>query len=157
MDIHQEDLLPGENVVVSKAANAIIKVDEHGLSQFAFDQLMWTVGMQGMEAIGGKLHLTNCRLIFKSHAVNRLTGKFSIFLPTIQEVQDISRFLVRKIAVVTKTQRFEFVIWGIPQLITAINTARNSLTPPAIEAMRATALANYQKCGEGLQIFQALE
>jgi hypothetical protein len=157
MNIDQDDLLSGEKVVLSKGANAIIKIDEHGLSRFAFDQLMWTVGMKGKEAIGGKLHLTNYRLIFKSHAVNRLKGKFSIFLPTIQDVKDVSFLITKKIAVMTQTQRFEFVVWGIPELISAIESTRNNLNPQQTEFLRTAAVANYQKCGEGLKIFRAME
>ena len=114
MNITDADLLDGESLIQTKSANAVIKIDEHGLSRFAFDQLMWTIGMKGKEAIGGKIHLTNYRLIFQSHAVNRLTGKFSIFLPTISDLKDASRFLVKKMHVATQTQQFEFVIWGIP-------------------------------------------
>ena len=77
MKITDADLLDSEKLIQTKNANAVIKVDEHGLSRFAFDQLMWMVGMKGKEAIGGKIHLTNYRLIFKSHRINRLTGKFS--------------------------------------------------------------------------------
>jgi hypothetical protein len=157
MNTTPDDLLAGETVILSKNANAIITVDEQGLSRFAFDQLMWTVGMQGKEAIGGRLHLTNFRLIFKSHAINRLTGKFSILLPTIQEVKDVSRFLTKKIEIVTKTQHFEFVVWGIPELIAAITAAKTKLTAEQIQSLRANAAADYQKLGDGLQVFRAIE
>jgi hypothetical protein len=157
MNTTPDDLLAGENVILSKNANAIISVDEQGLSRFAFDQLMWTVGMQGKEAIGGRLHLTNFRLIFKSHAINRLTGKFSILLPTIQEVKDVSRFLTKKIEIVTKTQHFEFVVWGIPELIAAITAAKTKLTVEQIQSLGANAAADYQKLGDGLQVFRAIE
>jgi hypothetical protein len=157
MNTTPDDLLAGENVILSKNANAIINVDEQGLSRFAFDQLMWTVGMQGKEAIGGRLHLTNFRIIFKSHAINRLTGKFSILLPTIQEVKDVSRFLTKKIEIVTKTQHFEFVVWGIPELIAAITTAKTKLTAEQVQSLRANAAADYQKLGDGLQVFRAIE
>jgi hypothetical protein len=157
MNTTPDDLLAGETVILSKNANAIISVDENGLSRFAFDQLMWTVGMQGKEAIGGRLHLTNFRLIFKSHAINRLTGKFSILLPTIQEVKDVSRFLTKKIEIVTRTQHFEFVVWGIPELIAAITAAKTKLTAEQIQSLRANAAADYQKLGDGLQVFRAIE
>jgi hypothetical protein len=157
MNTTPDDLLAGETVILSKNANAIITVDEQGLSRFAFDQLMWTVGMQGKEAIGGRLHLTNFRLIFKSHAINRLTGKFSILLPTIQEVKDVSRFLTKKVEIVTKTQHFEFVVWGIPELIAAITAAKTKLTAEQIQSLRANAAADYQKLGDGLQVFRAIE
>jgi hypothetical protein len=96
MDIRSEDLLPVEKLVLSKFANAIIKIEEHGLSQFFVDDLLGLVGMQGKEAIGGKLHLTNYRLVFKAHFLNRVSGKFSIALPTIQSIKDTSRFRTKR-------------------------------------------------------------
>ncbi len=52
MKIKEEDLLPNESIVLKKNANAVIGVTESGLSQFAFDKLMWAIGMKGKEAIG---------------------------------------------------------------------------------------------------------
>jgi hypothetical protein len=157
MNIDQSDLLSGESVILSKGANAVIKISDYGLSRIAFDQLMWTVGMKGKEAIGGKLHLTNYRLIFKSHPLNRLRGKFSIFLPTIREVKDVSGLISKKIEVFTQTQAFEFVVWGIPALIAAIKSSKSKLDPKEVETMRTAAVKNYEKCGEGLKIFKAVE
>ena len=157
MNIDQIDLLSGESVILSKGANAVIKISDYGLSRFAFDQLMWTVGMKGKEAIGGKLHLTNYRLIFKSHPLNRLGGKFSIFLPTIWEVKDVSGLISKKIEVFTQTQEFEFVVWGIPALITAIKSSKSKLDPKQVETMCTAAVKNYEKCGEGLKIIKAVE
>ena len=151
------DLFPGEAVLLSKPSSAIITVDEHGLSRFALDHLMWTVGMQGKETIGGKLHLTNFRFVFKSHAANRLTGKFSLFLPTIREVRETSRGITRKIAVATQTQHFEFVVWGIPRLLAAFREAQAGLDPAQVEALQGLAAADPGKCGTGLQVFEAVE
>lgn len=157
MNINDEDLFDNERLIQTKNANAIIKVDEYGLSQFAFDQLMWTVGMEGHEAIGGRIHLTNYRLIFKSHALNRVKGKFSIFLPTVKDMKDESGFISKKIAVSTPMQHFDFVIWGVPEFISKINAAKNALSPTQTKYIRNTALKEHKKCGEGLQIFSAME
>ena len=151
------DLLPGETVLLSKAANTIIRIDEHGLSRFVLDHLMWTVGMQGREAIGGRLHLTNYRLLFKAHAFNRMSGKFSVFLPTIEAVRDASAGIVKKIVVVTPAQSFEFVAWGIPHVLAAVEAARAGFGPAQVEALKAAAIVDYEKCGDGLQIVQAIE
>ena len=157
MNLKPIDLLPGETVLLSKPANAIIRIDEHGLSRFVLDHLMWTVGMQGREAIGGKLHLTNYRLLFKAHAANRLTGKFSVFLPTIEAVRDTSAGIVKKILVVTSAQSFEFVVWGIPKVLAAVEAARADFGPAQIETLKAAAIVDYEKCGDGLQIVQGIE
>lgn len=157
MEFEQNDLLPGEKLILSKAANVVITIDEYGLSKFAFDKLMWTVGMKGKEAIGGKLHLTNYRLTFISHAANRLTGKFSIFLPTIQNVEDTSFLIKKQLTVLSRTQKFDFIVWGIPELIAAIQTQSENLNQQDKVSLRNIAASNYQKCGEGLKVFTALE
>ncbi|GAB4577769.1 MAG: hypothetical protein Fur0022_05010 [Anaerolineales bacterium] len=157
MEFNQNDLLPSEKLILSKPANAVISIDEYGLSKFAFDKLMWTVGMKGKEAIGGKLHLTNYRLTFISHAVNRLKGKFSIFLPTIRNVDDTSFLIKKQITVSSRTQKFDFVVWGIPELIAAIQTQSKNLSQQDKATLSNIAASNYKKCGEGLKIFTALE
>lgn len=72
MSILGNDLLPGEYLIMSKFANMVVSVQDSGLSRFAFDDYMGLVGMKGKEAIGGKAHLTNYRIIFKSHFFNRV-------------------------------------------------------------------------------------
>jgi hypothetical protein len=149
-------LFNGERQILTKAANAIVRPDEHGLTRFFADQLMGVVGMQGREAIGGHLHLTSYRLLFVAHAVNRLTGSFSIFLPTIREVADTSRFITKKITVSTQTQQYDFVVWGIPALLAAIETARAAATPADRAAMRE-ALASDARVLQQLQVNSLIE
>ncbi|MEU7159194.1 hypothetical protein AB0A98_22560 [Streptomyces chrestomyceticus] len=151
------DLLAGEVVHVSKNANAVVSLDETGLSQFAFGQLMWVVGMHGKEAIGGRLHVTNYRLVFNSHRFNRLRGRFSIFLPAITGVRDASWGPKRQIEVSTRTHRFTFVVWGIPDLDTLIDRLRQVASPTHTEWLARAALVDYAKVGEGLRIAQGAE
>src|SRR5215212_2488047 len=115
MSLAAADLLPGEQVLESKPANAVVKLSEHGLSRFAFDKYMWVAGMKDKEAIGGHLSLTSYRLVFQAHALNRLHGRYSIFLPSIVSVRDASFLWTRKIAVATQLTEFQFVLWGIPR------------------------------------------
>ena len=56
MALNSNDLLPGEAVQLRKKANAVVNVAGAGLKRYSHDQFMWTVGMQGGEAIGGQLH-----------------------------------------------------------------------------------------------------
>jgi hypothetical protein len=53
MNLKQNDLLSGEVVVMSKSANAIIRIASYGTIGFALDQLIPTTGIDG---IGGKLY-----------------------------------------------------------------------------------------------------
>lgn len=128
MKVEDSDLLPGERVIVSKPANAIVRLDEYGLSRFPADQLMRVMGFAGKEAIGGRLHLTSFRLLFKSHRVNRVTGAFSIYLPTITGLADRSRWIAKKLQVATRSQTFEFVVWGVPDFIAGIQAQAAQVT-----------------------------
>ena len=149
--------LQGEGLIASKAANAVIRLDEYGLSELAVGQLMGLIGMSGKEAIGGHLLLTNYRLVFEAHSFNRLTGSFSLFLPTILQLRDTSGVITKKMMVVTKTQRLEFVIWGVRAFAQAVAGARDALTPDQRRALLQGAMTGYDRCGEGLQIHQGLE
>lgn len=157
MKLTDEDLLPNESVVLKKNANAVIGVTESGLTKFAFGKWMWVIGMKGKEAIGGKLYLTNYRLIFKSHRLNRLRGKFSIFLPTVTELEDTSFLMTRKVSIRTKWTKFDFVMWGISDFIKKAASARANLAEDEIAELRTITLENFDKCGEGLQVFGGLE
>lgn len=157
MDVRPEDLLSGEKVLMTKSANALVNIKEYSLSRFFADDLLCLMGMKNIEGIGGKLYLTNYRLLFKSHAFNRLTGKFSIALPTIQSVNDTSRFIMKRIQVATETETFQFVVWGIPELIAAIDKARTELTNIEVEQLQTAVAENYRKFADGLKIANTIE
>lgn len=149
-------LLAEERVLMDKGANFVLRLTEHGLPRFRFDGAMGAVGMAGQEAIGGKLYLTNYRLFFQSHSINRFNGTFSMFLPAITELKDNSRFVTKKLAVTTESYVFEFVVWGIPSLIAAIESARAALSLEQIEALQAALQAAPEKYGDGLKVFPLL-
>jgi len=149
-------LLEGESVIETKGANFVLRLDDHGLPRFRFDGAMGAVGMAGQEAIGGKLYLSNFRLFFDSHSINRFNGSFSIFLPTIVETKDSSRFVTKKLEVTTPSYVFEFVVWGIPKLMESISAAREALSPSQVEALREAAQNAPELCGDGLKIFPPL-
>lgn len=135
MALTQDDLIAGEEVLRSKAANAVIRPNDYGLERFPFDQYMPLVGMGDREAIGGKLHLTSYRLLFKAHRVNRAKGEFSIFLPTIRDAAAASHRVTRKIRIVTPSQEYEFVMWGIPAFLTLLSEQRRQLGENEVEDM----------------------
>lgn len=141
MAMKAEMLLPGESEITSKGANFVLKLDEHGLPRFRYDGAMGAVGMAGKEAIGGHLHVTNFRVFFQSHSVNRFKGSFSIFLPSIEDMKDASAFLTKKMEIVTPSYNFEFVVWGIPQLMAQIKAARGALSPEQQTQAQAAAQA----------------
>ncbi len=130
-EVDQDELVEDEQLILYKNANFLVKRSDYNLDQLtrSADILLRPFGMQGIEAIGGRLYLTNYRLLFASHAFNRVTGTFSISLSTITDVKNTSILFVRKLTVSTSTQSFEFIAWNIPYLITAILAARDSLNP----------------------------
>ncbi|MGW0969639.1 hypothetical protein [Streptomyces sp. NPDC002516] len=155
--LNSEDLLPGEGIILRKNANAVIDVRAAGLSRFAFDDLMWLVGMRNKEAIGGRLYLTNYRLVFTSHRFNRVRGTFSIFLPCIEELRNSSMAATRQITVSTGTQDFTFVVWGVPRLIETVEACRAEFDTTYVADLAATALAEPWKLGAGFQTVAGYE
>ncbi|EXK28556.1 hypothetical protein FOXG_17139 [Fusarium oxysporum f. sp. lycopersici 4287] len=157
MDLRSDDVLPGEKVLMKKAANAMININDYKLSRFFADDLARLFGKENLEAIGGKLYLTNYRLLFKSHSINRVTGKFSVALPTIIAVEDTSKFLTKRIDVTTSTETFQFVVWGIPELIDKINETRLTLEPVEVKRLQSLVLENYKVFGDGMTVAKSIE
>ncbi len=143
------DLLPGEIIILSKKANLWVKPSEYGLRSL-FSGLH---GVLDMEAIGGQVHLTNYRLVFKSHAYNRIVGKVSVFLPPIATIRDTLGGMVREVTVTTSLTEFEYVIWGIPAFIESVKQAKAALGQDDISKIQALAVQYYDRVGEGLQTF----
>ena len=149
-------LLADETEIMSKGANFVLNLQENGLPRFRFDGMMGAVGMAGKESIGGHLYLTNFRLVFASHKINRFTGTFSIFLPSIEKMEDKSSFIVKKLEVVTPSYAYEFIVWGIPALVEAVNKAKGALSSTQFARVQQLAQSSPEKCGDGLKVFPPL-
>ncbi len=147
------DLLPGERWLRTKFANMVLSVKEYGLSRFAFDKYMGLVGMAGQEAIGGKAHLTNYRIIFKSHAINRVRGSHSILLPNVTDIT--AGFL--NLYVETELQKFKFVMWFKKQFIADAQAAKRALEGTNLEKLRKAILQKPEAIGEGLKKWATAE
>lgn len=153
-----DDYLPsGENIIETKNANFLLRLDENELRRFGvfgIDAEMRLLGLgAGKESIGGKLYLTNFRLFFHSHSVNRFTGSLSIFLPKIVETKNTSGLITGIMEVVTRDRSFEFIAWGVPKFTVAVAAARDSLLPQQTEDLRVTVRDSPEKCGDGLKVF----
>jgi hypothetical protein len=153
----QIDLLPSEVLLVEKPANCVIRLSDFDLSTSWWRALMPLIGMGRKEAIGGRLSLTNYRLIFQAHDINRVQGTFSIFLPTIRSVQNTSVLIVRKIQVATRTQAFEFILWGIPAFMTALRQAQTAVDHAQQHALQELVAANLDTCVESTEMRQVAE
>jgi hypothetical protein len=83
---------------------------------------------RGWETVGGRLYLTNQRLIFESHPFNVQRGTTIVPLPNIAVVQETwTKFLNQipiannSIAVTTNEEReYRIVVWGRRDWIEAI-------------------------------------
>lgn len=144
------DLLNSERVLASKAANFVIRQADYGLGPLPSEHLMKYIGFAGKEAIGGRLHLTNRRLIFRSHAFNRMTGQLSIFLPEVTALRNASSLLVKKLDVQTAGSTETFIVWGVPSLIQTIERARAASNHAAAETVWRDVAANPESLGDGL-------
>jgi len=157
LDLKNEELYTEEKYILSKNANSIIKLSDYGLKAIrGTASAMKLIGFEGQETIGGRIHLTNYRIIFQSHAANRLKGKFSIFLNTINGVEDISQFISKKIEIKTLTQNFVFVVWGIPALMQEIQSAKEKMTSEQILKLEKLIKTEQEKIGSGLEFSKAM-
>jgi hypothetical protein len=147
-NVTDDDLLPGEEVLVSKLANLWVKPSEYGLSQFAFNHLLGN-----NESLGGKAHLTTYRILFKTHGVNRLVGSYSIFLPNVVEI----RKKLLGIRVVSKVQECSFVMWFSGKFVRTALERRDEMGEDEIADLRELIEANPETLGDGLQKQGGLE
>jgi len=121
----ESPLYPGEALLLTKKANAIITLAEHGLDP-KWDLALRPLGLGGKEAIGGWLDVTTWRLVFRSHDFNRLTGRFSILLPTVVRISNESSLIVKKLRVATHATQHDFIVWGVPELVRTIEVSQAS-------------------------------
>jgi hypothetical protein len=141
MAFTDKDLLPDEEILLSKMANLLVRPSDYGLSEFAF------LDTSGGEAIGGKAHLTNYRLVFAAHSVNRLTGWHSIFLPNIQELRKGWTTL----GVMTETQQYSFVMWFNRHFHDAIEQAQQAFGRKELRRLQSLVRDNLPSVSQGLQ------
>jgi len=126
----QNELLPGERLLRSFGANALLPLHPGAGAK------PHVLGASAPRKILGMLYLTNYRLKFKP--TNAREPGFSIFLPAIADTRDVSWLLVRKCRLIMQDGSFiEFLRWGIPSLIGAVNVARAQAQSLDWEAIRA--------------------
>ncbi|MFC4304407.1 GRAM domain-containing protein [Cohnella boryungensis] len=86
---------------------------------------------RGIEGVGGRLDVTNERVIFRPHSLNIQTKILEIDLQEIVKVEKRNTMFVvpngMKICV-TSGKEYKFVVWGRTKLIEQIRNARNHAT-----------------------------
>lgn len=93
---------------------------------------------RGMEAVGGRLFLTDSRLVFLSHPLNVQTGVTEIPLRTIRSVQPCWTKLLgiipvtpNSLAVQTDEAEHRFVVVGRANWMRVIQSAISNLGAPS--------------------------
>lgn len=79
---------------------------------------------RGIEAVGGKLMITDRRLIFKSHTFNIQTGTTEILIEEITEVKkrNTLKIVPNGISVITKNGvEYNFVLWNRRKIFDFLN------------------------------------
>ena len=130
-------LWPGERLLSKHKANAIITPSDYGLGRVPHGQLLHLVGMAGKEGLGGHLHVTSVRLVFKAHALNRLRGELSTPLTNVKQVEPYRNGLSIGAYVDTSAGKQQYVTWSRGALVASVNQAK-----AAFGAEEARILAN---------------
>jgi hypothetical protein len=142
MALARKDLLPDEEVLLSKFANLWVRPSEYGLSEFAFG------GSGDNEALGGRAYLTNYRVVFAAHSLNRLTGMHSIFLPNIRDVKKGWTSL----QIATETQEYGFVMWFNRRFYETVEEKRQAFGRKEIRRLQSLVRDNLDNLTTGLQV-----
>lgn len=121
------ELRPGERVILSKGANLIINSADYGMVPIpgAWMRRPLMAG-RGDESLGGRMYLTNQRIHYDTHPVNRVTATFDIPLRELTSFTNVSVGVARMVQFEWNGTSCVFVVWGIRRLLDAIETARNS-------------------------------
>ncbi|HWV55570.1 hypothetical protein [Pseudorhodoplanes sp.] len=113
----QKELLPGEKLLSSFGANVLLPLHPDAGRTGAPP---YVLGASAPRKVLGMLHLTNYRLKFKP--ANPVEPAFSIMLPAISAIRNASFLFVRKFRLVMQDgTHIDFLKWGIPAVIAAIN------------------------------------
>jgi len=142
--LKRDEMFQGETLIRSVGTNALLP-RYPGVGDV--NAKPYVMGASAPEKVLGMLHLTNYRLIFK--AAERPGPTFSIFLPAIAEVKNVSFLLVRKFRITMKDATYvEFVMWRIPAFLAIVN--RTLEESPALDwnAIIADVAGNEQKVGD---------
>jgi hypothetical protein len=111
------ELLPGERLLQSFGANALLPLHRDAGGAGAKP---YVLGASAPRKVLGMLHLTNYRLKFKP--ADPAEADFSIMLPAIARISNVSFLFVRKFRLVMQDgTHIDFLRWGIVPVMSAIN------------------------------------
>lgn len=144
--LREERLFKQETIVNSFFANLIIRPADFNLKSFSFDEYFKYFGMKNQEALGGSLHLTNFRLIFKTHRYNRIRGEFSVFLSEIKNIEIISSLLHKKMIINTTASSLTVIVDQPQKIKDSILQTQSQLGEIEKEQLKIAVKENPEKC-----------
>ena len=141
--IKQESLLPDETIVERELGNLVFTPADQGFKRLVLDKYFWVFGFKNKESSAGSIYLTNFRIIFKSHGLNRLDGFFSIPLPSIKHVRMSSFGISKKMILETEDRDIEFVVDD--KLAAKISSLTQKLTEPDVRTIQESVVSSPEK------------
>lgn len=116
-----------ERILLEKSANLVVVSTDLGLRPLPGAGLR-RVLLRGFgdESLGGRLTVTNRRVLFGAHAANRAAANLDIPLGELTSVDNVSAGIARMMRLAVPAGPHVFVVWGVPAVIDAIESARTS-------------------------------
>lgn len=136
-ELEEDELLPGERLIDSRLANLVVRPADFGIGDNSVGDLLFLAGLRKRELVGGALHTTNLRLLFKAHRWNRLRGSLSVFLPQITRLEPCARWPYRRVGLLAAGLELEIAAIDRDALLTLIDTARREFGSVELDAMAA--------------------
>ena len=142
--ISPDDLFSGETLIRSIGTNVLLprypNIGKAGAKP-------WVLGSSAPEKVLGMLHVTNYRLKFKP--AERTGPVFSIFLPAVRDVSNVSWLLVRKFRITMKDgTHIDFIRWSVRPAIAVVEKTRIQAESLDWDAISTHVAASPSKCGD---------
>ncbi|MFI7587184.1 hypothetical protein ACIB24_08935 [Spongisporangium articulatum] len=102
----------GEEVRGRYLATALVDRASYGLQLPVAARMPGWLPRPSIEGVGGRLYVTNLRVAFVAHSVNRLQGTLSIPLTNVVDHHRRRRGLRVGFEVISRTNTHRFLTWG---------------------------------------------
>lgn len=130
--MQEAGLFPHETIFAKRLGTLFIYPEQAGI------QCM-DLGGKSRHGVGGTLFITQFRLLFEAHPLNRITGQTSILLDTIAEAHDSSAFMRPQFSI-TAGIPYEFLLFQSAEPLIALQQMRARSTPALAAEGRADLL-----------------
>ena len=139
--MQEAGLFPHETIFEKKLGTLFIYPEQAGIQCL-------DLGGRARHPVGGTFFITQFRLLFEAHPLNRITGQTSILLDTISEARDTSAFMRPQISI-TAGIPYDILLFQTAEPIIVLQQTRVHSTPPLAAEGRADLLRALVPQGEG--------